>query len=319
VGERAEQQAEPATPEHLAKAFQRAPTRRVAEILETLAAMGQARADGAGPNAMRWSLFKRELASGTLSDPRYTAVREQALPLVRALLDGLFASQRLNAIVYPTGSRRPDLISAPPEPPGGGAASGSNLANLSGFPELVVPAGFTTDQLPVGVSFLGPAFSEGTLLGLGYAFEQRTHPARGFAVERDQGQILSACVQLSGHPGGDGARFGFQMRRRGEGDARLQRRGGVAFGQSRGAVAQRRTGQLPSLLQGVRRGVAGIRLEHAEGDVFGAAREKLLFHCGEGAQGVAINRFGLSVHTLPHLGGGLGRGRFCPCIPECLQ
>ncbi|MFN9422419.1 amidase family protein [Gemmatimonas sp.] len=152
--------------------------RSLAELSARADSIVAPRPDGAGPNAMRWSLFKRELGSGTLSDPRYTAVRDHALPLVRAHLDGLFAAQRLDAIVYPTGSRRPDLISAPPEPPGGGAASGSNLANLSGFPELVVPAGFTTDQLPVGVSFLGPAFSEGTLLGLGFAFEQRTRARR---------------------------------------------------------------------------------------------------------------------------------------------
>ena len=37
---------------------------------------------------------------------------------------------------------------------------------------LVVPAGFTGDELPVTLSFLGPAFSEGKLLGLGYSLEQ---------------------------------------------------------------------------------------------------------------------------------------------------
>jgi len=37
-----------------------------------------------------------------------------------------------------------------------------------------VPGGFTSDGLPVGIEFLGRAFSEGTLLKLGYAFEQGT-------------------------------------------------------------------------------------------------------------------------------------------------
>ncbi|MDP2389450.1 MAG: glutamyl-tRNA amidotransferase, partial [Acidobacteriota bacterium] len=42
----------------------------------------------------------------------------------------------------------------------------------------IVPAGFTADGLPVGISFLGPAFSEGKLLGLGYSFEQATKARR---------------------------------------------------------------------------------------------------------------------------------------------
>jgi amidase len=49
---------------------------------------------------------------------------------------------------------------------------------LTGFPDLIVPAGFTGDYLPVGISFLGQAFSESKLLALGYSFEQATHARR---------------------------------------------------------------------------------------------------------------------------------------------
>lgn len=136
------------------------------------------RADGAGPNSPRWNLFKRELASGSMTDYRYTSVHEHGLALVRAVLEGVLTSNSLDAMVYPTSSRRPEIINAPPDVPGGGSASGSNLANLSGFPDLIVPAGFTTDRLPVGISFVGPAFSEGKLISLGYAFEQATKARR---------------------------------------------------------------------------------------------------------------------------------------------
>ena len=105
-------------------------------------------------------------------------MRDHGLPLVRAVLSGILADNKLDAIIYPTASRRTPLIAAPPEPPGGGAGSGSNLANLSGFPDLIVPAGFTTDDLPVAISFIGPAFSEAKLLGLGYSFEQATKVRR---------------------------------------------------------------------------------------------------------------------------------------------
>lgn len=136
------------------------------------------RPDGAGPNPSRWTLFTRELASGALSDYRYTSVHDFALPAVRTVVEGLFAAQQLDAIVYPTSSRRPALINAPADPPGRPISSATNIANLTGFPDLIVPAGFTGDDLPVGISFFGPAFSEAKLLALGYSFEQATHARR---------------------------------------------------------------------------------------------------------------------------------------------
>ena len=124
-------------------------------------------------------LFKREADSGTLDDYKYTAVRDHALPLVRSIVEGVFAANKLDAIVYPTSSRRPSLVADSGGPgAGGGTPSGSNIANLTGFPDLIVPAGFTGDSLPVGISFLGLAFTEPKLIGLGYSFEQATHARR---------------------------------------------------------------------------------------------------------------------------------------------
>ena len=148
------------------------------QLIDRAQAVTSPRADGAGPNATRWSMFARELASGTPDDYKYLAVRDHGLPLLRQVTEGVFASQSLDAVIYPTAPRRPDLIAAPPETPGGASTSGTNIANLTGFPDLIVPAGFTADGLPVGLSFLGQAFSEGKLLGLGYSFEQATHARR---------------------------------------------------------------------------------------------------------------------------------------------
>jgi amidase len=137
------------------------------------------RADGARPNPTRWIVFKREASSGTLADYRYTSVRDYGLPLVRAAVEGLFAAEKLDAIVYPTAPRRPALLTAPPDTaPPSPTASATSIANLTGFPDLIVPAGFTGDNLPVGISFFGPAFSEQKLLSLGYSFEQATHARR---------------------------------------------------------------------------------------------------------------------------------------------
>jgi amidase len=147
--------------------------------------------DGGTPNPVRWRLFEDEEASGSTDDYEYRAMHEHGLALVRALVDGLISDQDLDAIVYPTSPSRPARVD------GDAAAtdvpSATNLANLTGFPDLIVPAGFTTDGLPVGVSFLGSAFTEPRLLGLGYAFESRaaarrdpvtTPPLPGEAVRR---------------------------------------------------------------------------------------------------------------------------------------
>jgi amidase len=158
----------------------------LAQLIERAEQFTATRGDGAGPNPSRWTLFKREFESGSMEDYRYTSVRDHGLPLVRAAVEGLLAAQKLDAIVYPTASRRPGLIADP----GVGAAAtpgallgamglgATNIANLTGFPDLIVPAGFTGDRLPVAISFLGPAFSEPRLLALGYSFEQTTKARR---------------------------------------------------------------------------------------------------------------------------------------------
>ena len=152
--------------------------KNITELIERARKVNAPTPEGASPNPGRWSLMVRESASGTLGDYQYTSVRDHALPLVRAVLDGVIKANNLDAIAYPTASRRPQRIDAPPEPPGGAASSGSNLANLSGFPDLIVPAGFSTEDLPIGISFLGPAFSESRLLAIGYSFEHATRARR---------------------------------------------------------------------------------------------------------------------------------------------
>jgi len=148
------------------------------EMIERANRFTGTRADGARPNPSRWTLFKREAESGTLEDYRYTSVRDYGLPMVRATVAGILEAQNLDAIVYPTASRRPGLLSEPLAPVGGPRDSATNIANLTGFPDLIVPAGFTGDRLPVGISFFGRAFSEQKLLSLGYSFEQTTKARR---------------------------------------------------------------------------------------------------------------------------------------------
>jgi Asp-tRNA(Asn)/Glu-tRNA(Gln) amidotransferase A subunit family amidase len=41
-------------------------------------------------------------------------------------------------------------------------------------PSVVVPAGFTTDDLPAGITFLGRPYSDARMIELAYAYEQAT-------------------------------------------------------------------------------------------------------------------------------------------------
>ncbi|BET66713.1 amidase [Opitutales bacterium ASA1] len=105
-----------------------------------------------------------------LDDPIFLAARDQGLALTKAVVNGVMAKHKLDAIVYPTSPRPASPIDGP-RSTGGSATS---IANQTGFPDLIVPAGMTPDGLPVTISFFGPAFSEGKLLGYGYDFEQAT-------------------------------------------------------------------------------------------------------------------------------------------------
>ena len=46
--------------------------------------------------------------------------------------------------------------------------------DLSGFPALSIPGGFTREQLPIGLQIMGKPWDEATVLRVGYAYEQAT-------------------------------------------------------------------------------------------------------------------------------------------------
>jgi amidase len=110
-----------------------------------------------------------------LNDPVYLAIKNDMLPAVKAGVLAVFEKYQLDAIVYPT-SPRPASLIVPETPPtaAAGGESATNIANETGFPDLIVPAGMTPQGLPVTISFFGPAWSEAKLLAYGYDFEQAT-------------------------------------------------------------------------------------------------------------------------------------------------
>jgi Asp-tRNA(Asn)/Glu-tRNA(Gln) amidotransferase A subunit family amidase len=86
---------------------------------------------------------------------------------------------RGESLVYPTSPTPAQPIVREVDAGGrGGYGSASSFANQTGYPDLIVPAGMTPEGLPVTISFFGQAWSEPTLLGYGYDFEQATEAIR---------------------------------------------------------------------------------------------------------------------------------------------
>ena len=113
-------------------------------------------------------------ARGSLSDPVYLNTLENGTALIKNALLSIIDTNDLDAILYPTSRCPAAPITSDPTYVCRSGPSASNLANISGFPDVSVPAGFTLDGLPIDVSFLGRAYSEPTLLELAYAYEQAT-------------------------------------------------------------------------------------------------------------------------------------------------
>ncbi len=93
----------------------------------------------------------------------------------RNALLAAMAADHLDAIVYPTWSDPPRKVGDMTSPAGDNSQV---LSPQTGFPAITVPMGFTHESLPAGMTFLGPAFSESTLIGYAYDFEQTTHARR---------------------------------------------------------------------------------------------------------------------------------------------
>jgi len=123
--------------------------------------------------AKEMPFFKQELFEAAqkttgLTDPAYVAASANKAASA-ARIDGLLKDNNVAVLVAPTYAPAwlsdaiyGDIYNGP---------SATQLPAVAGYPHLTVPMGFI-QGLPVGLSFIGPKWSEATLLAAGYAFEQ---------------------------------------------------------------------------------------------------------------------------------------------------
>ena len=142
--------------------------------------------------------FEMANAAGDLTDPIYLQAHSDLVTGTRALLDKNFTQYRLDALIRATNdpSFRVDVIHTDNDGP-----SASFIPATSGYPHLSVPMGYV-GGLPVGLSFIGPAWSEARLLGLGAAFERaaaaRKPPA--YLPSLESAPAMAAALAPLPHP-----------------------------------------------------------------------------------------------------------------------
>jgi hypothetical protein len=127
-------------------------------------------------------------------------------------IDAVLGKDRLDALVAPTGSPawKTDLVNG--DLFLGGSSSASAMA---GYPIVTVPAG-SVYGLPVGINFMGTAYSEPTLIRLAYAFEQagRAREVPAFCPGPSSRRPGPGAEDRGGRAGGDAGRCRRAARRR---------------------------------------------------------------------------------------------------------
>ncbi|MFC5569914.1 amidase [Lysobacter yangpyeongensis] len=143
-----------------------APVRTLAQLIEF-----NRRRAGEELSYFGQDLLEQADAKGPLNDPAYLDTRS----LIRRLagtegIDAALQAQHLDALIAPTtrAAWKADMTNGDPHVPAGYGA-----AAVAGYPSLTVPMG-DARGLPLGLVFMGTAWSEPRLLELGYAFEQAT-------------------------------------------------------------------------------------------------------------------------------------------------
>ncbi|GEM_PF-88201 len=169
-------------------------------------------------NPNRIAVYEDSLEFGGLDNPEYQEAINQGIPALQNELNNIFINNKLDAIVYPT-------IATPATPItdgdgnfiddptyeanldniGGDPYRANYLGNLTGFPDLSLPVGYTEQGLPVGISLFGQEFTEPKLIGLAYAYEQqnpvRVAPSNTPALPGEKFEYLTEVLVVG--DGGD--------------------------------------------------------------------------------------------------------------------
>lgn len=113
------------------------------------------------------------------TSPAYRRNYEDRVAL-RQFVTELMEREHLDALVYPHETKParslaeevPDGGASPGLPDKRRAGKGNTISSATGLPTIVVPVGFNTDGVGVGLEFLGRSFDEATVVRLAFAYQE---------------------------------------------------------------------------------------------------------------------------------------------------
>jgi amidase len=121
-------------------------------------------------------IFQQEImemaqAKGPLTETEYLEALATSKRVSQQAINSLMVAHNLDALIVPTEGPAwfTDHINGDLFP----GISSSSYAAISGYASITVPAGYVSG-LPIGLSFIGDAFSDARLIRYAYAFEQAT-------------------------------------------------------------------------------------------------------------------------------------------------
>lgn len=101
----------------------------------------------------------------------YLLAREELMTRLLTVM----ADHRLDAIVHKAVEHQPTLIEDGVNPPYVDQKGAPHLNTFLVYvPSIVVPAGFTRDDLPAGITFVGRPYDDANMIKFAYAYEQAT-------------------------------------------------------------------------------------------------------------------------------------------------
>jgi amidase len=148
---------------YLASTPQTVKTRTLADLI----AFDQDHAEAEMPYFQQ-ELFEQAQKTKGLDDPAYKKAAARAKSAASGRIDSLLANNHVAFLIAPTYG--PAWLSDTVYGDQYNGPSATQLPAVSGYPHLTVPMG-KVQGLPVGLSFIGPRWSDAALLKAGYAFE----------------------------------------------------------------------------------------------------------------------------------------------------
>lgn len=128
-------------------------------------------------NPARYKGLVESLTTKSTDSPEYIHILTMTIPGLRQELVSEMKKGKYDAFMFPTMSCPASVIPGHTDPQytckSADPYAASYIASSTGFPEISVPAGKATGNIPVGISFMSIAGDDLKLLQLGYAFESR--------------------------------------------------------------------------------------------------------------------------------------------------